>query len=199
MDTQEISGRSGARAGFTLIELMVSFSVMLVVLLGFSRLLISSQMASNTTHEATLAKEAARGMVEILQATPFQQIYERYNSDPNDGGGAPVTIFQAGQGFRVPGPRLFDANDDDQDALKPPAGQACCGQILFPELNGNLTENLNVPQFGWVDLDLNGDGDHDDAAVAPGEYRFLPVVVRVSWSGASGLGSVEFKTLIANY
>src|SRR5262245_23083974 len=159
MDTQEDAWRSGTTGGFTLVELMVSFSVMLVVLLGFSRLLVSSRMASSTTHEATLAKEAARSMVEVLQATPFEQIYATYNSDAGDGGGGPVAVFQAGQGFRVPGARLFDANDDDQDALKPPAGQACCGQILFPELNGNLTENLNVPQYGWVDLDLNGDGD----------------------------------------
>jgi hypothetical protein len=137
-------------------------------------------------------------MIEALRATPFSQIYATYNADTTDGGGVPVAVFEAGQGFRVRGAVRFDAGDDDQDALKPPAGVARCGQILFPELNGELSETVNMPQHGWTDLDLNGDGDHDDANVSD-EYKFLPVVVRVTWSGANGPGTVEFKTLISNY
>ena len=176
---------SHAARGFTLVELMVSFSVLLVVLLGFSRMLLSSRMASSTTHEATLAKEAARSMVEVLQASPLRTIYARYNSDAMDdpGGG----LVSPGAAFDVRG---LEAPLDDADGR--------VGQILFPELNGELTENLNVSQYGWTDLDLNGDGDHDDANVSL-DYQFLPVLVRVSWLGAGGPGSVEFKTLIANF
>jgi len=171
--------------GFTLVELMVSFSVLLVVLLGFSRMLLSSQMASNTTYEATLAKEAARSMVEVLQASRFSTIYASYNSDPADDPGAAGSA--PGAAFDVRG---LEAPPGDADGR--------VGQILFPELNGELTENLSVPQYGWVNLDLNGDGDHDDANVS-GDYKFLPVLVRVAWNGSGGPGSVEFKTLIANF
>jgi type II secretory pathway pseudopilin PulG len=187
MHTEPRRGTRSPRSarGFTLTELMVSFSVLMIVLLGFSRMLLSSQMASSTTHEATLAKEAARSMVEVLQASRLSAVYATYNSDPADDPGAPGSA--PGTAFDVRG-------------LEAPLGDADgrVGQILFPELNGELTENLNVPQYGWVDLDLNGDGDHDDADVSD-DYKYLPVLVRVAWNGAGGPGSVEFKTLIANF
>lgn len=198
MRTRGVSRRAPGRRAFTLIELLISFSALMVVLLGFSRMLISARMASSTTHEATQAKEAARGMLEVLQGTRFSQAYALYNANPGDDPAAPVPEFLAGAGFRVPGPQRYEANDPSHDALKPPAGLPRCGQILFPEANGVLSENVHLPQFGWVDLDLNGDGDHDDADVS-GDYKFLPVVVRVSWDGAGGPGSVEFKTVIANF
>src|SRR6185503_1855134 len=74
MHTQRKRALRTAR-GFTLIELMVSFSALLIVLLGFSRMLLSSHMASSTTHEATLAKEAARSMIEVLQGTTLADVY----------------------------------------------------------------------------------------------------------------------------
>lgn len=174
-----------ARTGFTLVELIVSFSALLIVLLGFSRMMLSSRMASSTAHEATLAKEAARAMVEILKAHPFAQIYATYNADTTDGGGTPSAGFVAGVGFPVRG-------------LEAPEGLAAPGQIVFPEQAGELCEQVNLPQLGWKNLDLNGDGDHDDANVS-GDYKFLPVIVRVSWRGSGGTGSVEFRTLIANF
>ena len=162
---------------------MVSFGVLMIVLLGFSRMLIASQMASNTTHEATLAKEAARSMLEVIQATRFSAIYATYNSDTADDPDPDAP----GAGFDVRG---LEAPPGDADGRP--------GRIVFPEQGGELSENLNLPQYGWVDLDLNGDGDSDDANVSD-EYKFLPVLVRVEWNGAGGPGSVEFRTLIANY
>ena len=193
-----VRSASSEHGGFTLVELMVSFSALLVVLLGFSRMLLSSRMASSTTHEATLAKEAARSMMEVLEATPFSEIYATYNSDAADDPAAPAAEFKAGKGFRVRGPRRYDVNDASNDALEPPAGLERCGQILFPELNGELSESVGLPQYGWTNLDLNGDGDHDDANVSA-DYKFLPVLVRVSWMSAGGPASVEFKTVISNF
>src|SRR5262245_31373585 len=92
--------------GFTIVELMVSFSALLIVLLGFSRMLLSAHIASNTTHEATLAKEAARMKIEVLQATPLSTIYASYKDSP---------------GFAVRG---LEAPLDDEDGLP--------GRILFP-------------------------------------------------------------------
>jgi type II secretory pathway pseudopilin PulG len=185
-----MSGRTSvrlerARTGFTLVELIVSFSALLIVLLGFSRMMLSSRMASSTAHEATLAKEAARGMIEILKAHRLPDTYATYNADTTDGGSAPVAGFVAGDGFPVRG-------------LEAHEGLAEPGQIIFPEQGGELSELVNLPQMGWTNLDLNGDGDHDDVNVSD-EYKFLPVAVRVSWRGAGGPGSVEFRTLIANF
>jgi type II secretory pathway pseudopilin PulG len=161
--------RPDTHAGFTLIELMVSFSALLVVLLGFSRMLISSHMASATTHEATLAKEAARSMLEVLQATPLAGVYATY--DGADGG------------FEVRG---LEAPEGDADGLP--------GRILFPEQGGTLSELAIAPQYGWP-MDMDGDGDLLTADVS-GTYRLLPVVVRVEWRGAGGNGAVEFMTVV---
>ncbi|NOT29170.1 MAG: hypothetical protein HOP15_01840 [Planctomycetes bacterium] len=174
--------RAGPRApkqGFTLIELMVSFSALMVVLLGFSRMLLSSHMASSTTHEATLAKEAARSMIELLQATPLAEIYPSRNSNTADDpvGGAP------GAGFAVRG---LEAPLGDPDGLP--------GRILFPESGGVLSELSNQPQYGWP-MDMDRDGLKNTADVSATHF-ILPLVVRVEWRGTGGPGVVEFKTVI---
>jgi hypothetical protein len=173
--------RNDTRQGFTLMELMVSFSALMVVLLGFSRMLLSSHMASSTTHEATLAKEAARGMVEVLQATPLAQIYPAFNANGGDDPGGANTA--AGPGFAVRG---LEALQDDPDGLP--------GRIVLPERNGVLSELATQPQYGWP-MDMDRDGLTDTADVS-GTYRLLPVVVRVEWRGSGGPGLVEFKTVI---
>jgi len=173
-------GRSGRRDGFTLIELLVSFSALLVVLLGFSRMLLSSHMASSTSHEATLAKEAARAMVEELQSASLAEVYARYNANAGDDPGAGTS---PGAGFAVPG---LDAPPDDADGLP--------GRILFPEQGGTLSELVVQPQYGWP-MDMDRDGSVLSADVS-GSYRLLPVVVRVEWRGVGNEGIVEFKSVL---
>lgn len=171
MHTPRARGLATTR-GFTLIELMVSFSALLVVLLGFSRMLLSSHMASSTSHEATLAKEGARAMIEVLQATPLAEIYAERRA-----GGT------LGPDFAVRG---LTALPDDADGLP--------GRILFPEQGGVLSELRVQPQYGWpVDMDRDGDVLTADVSAS---YTLLPVVVRVEWRGAGGDGLVEFKTVI---
>jgi hypothetical protein len=152
--------------------MLVSFSALLVVLLGFSRMLLSSRMAAHTTHESTLAKEAARGWIERLQATAFDQVYPTYGA----AGGA--------ADFDVPG---LEAPLDDADGLP--------GEILFPESGGVLSELCDRPQYGWP-VDMDGDGLLVSADVSA-THRLLPVVVRVAWRGAGGDGVLEFQTVIA--
>ncbi len=180
MHTPKARGLATNR-GFTLIELMVSFSALLVVLLGFSRMLLSSHMASSTSHEATLAKEAARAMVEVLQATPLAEIYATRNANPADDPG--LAGSAPGANFAVRG---LTAVPDDADGMP--------GRILFPEQGGVLSELCIDPRYGWP-MDMDRDGDQLTADVST-LYKLLPVVVRVEWRGAGGDGLVEFKTVI---
>lgn len=173
-----------AAAGFTLIELLISFSALLVVLLGFSRMLLSSHMASSTTHEATLAKEAARSMVEVLQGADLATVWASYNSSAADDPGGAGT--GPGAGFAVRG---LTAPADDPDGLP--------GRILFPERNGALSELQSQPQYGWP-MDMDGDGDTLTADVSS-TYQILPVLVRVEWRGSGCDGVVEFKTVLGGW
>src|SRR5262245_25612964 len=193
MHTQQGHGTPvpGSARGFTLIELMVSFSALLIVMLGFSRMLLSSRMASSTSQEATLAKEAARKVIEVLQATPLTEIYSAFNAntgddpDPGDPDDAVVVALRnavlldkshpvaAPPGFPVAG---LDAPTEDADGLP--------GEILFPEQGGVLSELAIKPQYGWP-MDMDRDGDVTTGNVST-TYRRLPVVVRVAWHGSGG-------------
>lgn len=168
------------RRGFALIEVVVSFTALLVVLLGFSRMLLSARMASATSHEATLAKEAARSLVEQLAALDVQAAYTRYNANAADD---PAGVTSPGDGFAVRG---LEALDEDADGLP--------GEIQFPEVGGVLSESLNLPQYGWP-IAMNGDGDTDDPDVS-GDFRVLPVIVRVEYRTAGGPGQIEFRTVL---
>lgn len=182
MGMQQRTGCAKAeRRGFTLVEMLVSFSALLVVLLGFSRMLLSSHMASSTSHEATLAKEAARSMIEQLQAAPLATVYATYNSATADDPGGPGTA--SGPGFNVNG---LDAPEGDADGLP--------GEILFPEKDGILSESATKAQYGWP-MDMDRDGALNTEDVSTG-YKLLPVVVRVEWRGSGGEGLVEFKTVL---
>lgn len=165
--------RTSQRHGFTIVELLVSFSALLIVLLGFSRMLLSSRLASATTHEATLAKEAARMQIEVMQGMAFGAIYSSF-----DGAAANFAV------------RGLEAPDGDPDGLP--------GKILFPEHNGTLSELCtSQPQYGWP-MDLDGDGLTNTADVSA-TYRVLPVVVRVEWRGQGCNGKLEFKTVIGGF
>lgn len=168
-------------AGFALIEIVVGFSALLVVLLGFSRMLLSSRMASATSHEATLAKEAARSMVEQLMSLDAASAYARFNSSVADdpGGG----VASPGPNFDVRGLSAVEGDADGRPGL-----------ILFPESGGVLSESVVLPQYGWP-VPMNGDGDKDDADVSS-DFTLLPVVVRVEYRTAGGPGVVEFKTVV---
>ena len=177
-----------ARAGFTLIELMFSFGALLVVLLGFTRMLLSSHMAASTGHEATLAKEAGRSMIEVLQAADFAQVFALYDATGQDDPGGANTA--PGAGFAVRG---LTAIEGDADGLP--------GEILFPVQAGApavLREDLVLPNLFGELADLDADGN-TDALDHSGDYRVLPVLVRVEWQSSGGNSRLEFRTVIGDF
>jgi prepilin-type N-terminal cleavage/methylation domain-containing protein len=177
------SARRRARAGFSLIEVLVALSVASIALTAMAATIASSRMATTTAREATLAKEAVRRTLETIKSQDFPLVFALYNGtgddDPGGAGTAP------GQGFAVAG---LDPREGDADGLP--------GEIVLPEgvLPGVLLENLNVPRLG-LPRDLNRDGaiDGNDHS---GDYRLLPVLVRVEWQSRGGRAKVELRTML---
>jgi prepilin-type N-terminal cleavage/methylation domain-containing protein len=159
--------------GWTLIEIVISTAILLVVLVGFSYGLVSSTSLGKATREQGTAREAARGRLEEMRATAFEEVLARYAT-----GTAP------GPDFDVLG--LAPRPDD-------PDGHV--GKIVFPLSDeGELREDLELPRLG-MPHDLTGDGEWDELDHAA-DYRILPVLVRLEWQGASGGASFEMLTLL---
>ena len=58
-----------SRRGSTLIEVLVAFTAFLIVMLAFRKVVVGSQAAPRHAHEASLAKEAGRAIIEPI-STP---------------------------------------------------------------------------------------------------------------------------------
>ena len=176
------------RRGSSIIEVMIAFVVLVVGLLSFSRMIVSSIDATEDSHESTVAKEAARGMLETLQSQDFKQAFALFNDDPTDDPGGVGTA--PGKHFAVPG---LSAVDGDADGF--------VGEISFPVREGdegNLLESVNIPELG-MPRDLNGDGNQDDLNHAL-DYLILPVQIEIVWRGPTGVDArSSFRTVLGNF
>lgn len=170
----------------TLIELTFVTSILVVGFLALSQSILASMQVTRVNRETTLASDALRGMIEQLRGEQdFKSVFRQYNTDPAD------DLW----GLPAPGPDFdvlgLQAAPDDPDGR--------VGEIVFPETVGaggvELIENLDMPELG-MPRDLDGDGDVDLTNVE-GSYRLLPVLVRLRWSGQSGVRTMELRTLLA--
>ena len=174
-------------AGLTLIEVLCALTILMLSVLGFSQAITASAKGAQTTREKTLATQAARRIIEEMEANVFAEVFWRYNALATDDPGGTGTA--QGFAFAVPGLRV---RDDDADGM--------AGEIEFPirpGFPGNLREDLvNVPL--GMPRDLNGD-DVIDSLNHAGNYRILPVLVRVRWRGVSGNCEVVLRTMLGDY
>jgi len=172
-------GPGRARAGWTLLEIMISTVILLVVLMGFSYGLVSTTSLERVTREQGQAREAAREQVELLRAIPLEDVLERYDELP---GNDPDGVVSPGPHFDVPG-------------LNPRPGAAAVGTIVLPLTEeGEVREDVERPELG-LPRDLTGEGELDDLDHA-GDYRILPVLVRLEWRGAGGDAKLEMGTVL---
>jgi len=176
----------GPRAGFTLLEIVMAMTFLVVGLLAFVEAIVISAASAEGAREQALASQQVRAIIEQMKAQPISQVFRLYNAAPGDDPGGAGTA--PGPNFGVAG---LNAARDDVD------GQV--GEILFPITPGNpsvLREDLFDPRFA-TPRDLDGDGKIDSADHS-GNYRLLPVVVRARWLGRAGVTTYTAKTLLVD-
>jgi prepilin-type N-terminal cleavage/methylation domain-containing protein len=172
------------QAGFSLLELMIVMSVLIVAFLATSQSVVTSIRLSDTNRETALATDGARAMMEVLGGVEdFAQTFALYNDNPLDDPGMAGTA--PGSAFAVEGLRPVQG---DADGL--------VGEIVFPASGVELREDLVDEELG-MPRDLNGD-DQIDALDHSGDFKLLPVLVRLRWEGLGGEQTREIRTLLAN-
>ncbi len=179
--------RRGARAGFTLLEVMVASVVLAIGVASVSAAMVSAVALNNVNRETSLAQQSARMMLETVRATQFGDAFATYNLSAFDDPGGPGTA--PGQNFAVAG---LSAQAGDADNM--------AGQIVFPTVVvgaiDQLREDVVDGDFG-MPRDLSGDGIIDGVNHA-GDYQLLPVRVRVAWRGFSGNRALELESYLVD-
>ena len=172
--------RGTGTGGFALIELVVAIAILAVAFAGISTSLASSMSLRRSNQETARAVRAALGVAEVLRDETFDEVFARFNADPDDD---PDGIGTApGQNFAVPG---LAAQDGDADGF--------VGRIVFPGDGLTLREDVASRDHG-MPRDLNGDGDALDAVEA--DYQVLPLTIVVAWQGSRGQSSIQLPTIL---
>ena len=172
----------------TLLEIAVGIAVLVTGILGFMQTMVVLERGQGRTREVGRATQAARQMLERIQAEAFAEAFRNFNGDPADDPAGPGT--GPGKNFAVAG---LSARLDDPDGL--------AGEVVFPTpagLPGSLMENVVDSKLG-MPRDLNGDAAISTTANYASTYTILPVRVRVQWVGPSGPGEVELRTMVGNF
>ena len=171
------------RAGFTLVELMISVVILTLCCGMLATTLSATGMHRSTNHEQGLAVEAARGVIEDMHNWKFGGVYTLYNADPNDDPDGPGT--GPGKHFAVEG---LSPADDDPDGF--------VGEVILPVNSGPLLESA-VNQALGMPRDLNGDMTIDELDHTL-DHIVLPVKVVLRWKGAAGVRTFEVDTMLAD-
>lgn len=172
---------SVVEAGFSIVEVLLVLTILTVGIGMFAGTLGSIMGLGPSLRESARATEAARSLIESLRGQNFNELWALYNADPADDPAGAGT--GPGQAFDVVG-------------LSPVPGDADgrVGIVVFPESGGELREDVADDRLG-LPRDLNNDGAVD-ALDHAGDYRVLPLVVRVEWRGKGPARRIELYTTL---
>ncbi len=153
-------------AGVTLIEAVVSLTILAVALLTLWGSMISGVHTIAAAEERSEALSIAQGKLEELKSRSMDLLIATYGPKGSEGDTFPATGI-----------------DDDADRA--------LGRIVFYT---DETDSQNGSGLGFP-MDLNGDGDAKDKDVAAG-FTLLPVRIRVTWEGVLGSQFVDVTSIL---
>lgn len=215
-------GACSGRSGFGLAEVAVVLAILVVAASLFSRMLVATTGVREVNRENGLAAEAARVALERMRNVPFEEVFARYNPDPDDDPEGPGTA--PGNRFAVPDLEALPTAPDglQGEIVLPTYPPGTPPQIpqepggLFDLLEGFLGggeaggEESGAGAAGWelredyqdealgMPRDLSGD-NLVDAVDHGSDYLLLPVLVRIEWQARHGPSSHEVYTILTDF
>jgi prepilin-type N-terminal cleavage/methylation domain-containing protein len=180
-----MTARRIGRQGFTMLEITVSIMILTVAAYILSSTIGASLAHTVSKREQATAVEAATSVLESMRATSFLDLFESYNTSPDDDPLGPGTA--PGATFAVAG---LDPIVGAGGVARP------VGRVFLPEADGELREDTVHHALG-MPRDLNGD-IVVDAVDHSTDYLVLPVIVRIEWRGRLGPRHFELSTMLCD-
>ncbi len=175
--------RNGNGAGFTLVELSLAMTVLVVALVSISAATLRAHSLRRQNRETTLAYGAIRSAAERVHSFSYITVED-----------SPETWVQDMLATYGPGGTV--GNTFDVEGLNPVGAGGTVGTITFIT-DETLTDAAINAEFG-MPRDLNGDLDAADNDVT-GDARILPVILNVSYRGGSGVVNLTHSFLAVGF
>jgi type II secretory pathway pseudopilin PulG len=178
------SGGRRARRGFTMVELAIAMSMLMIGLVSAASATMRMQHLRKQNRERVVAQNALRSMGERIHAQAYRDSLDHPDT------WAQNVLDAFGPGGTLKG--VFDV-----EFLSPPSeDQEFPGtiQVIVDETTTDtaLGMDLGMPR------DLNGDGDAADLDVSA-DACILPVVLRIEWKGQQGLQEISHGFFVMGY
>ncbi|MDA1195996.1 MAG: hypothetical protein O2894_12540 [Planctomycetota bacterium] len=196
-----------AEQGFGLVEVALALLVIAIATMGSVSWTLSGMRLDAATREEADATDALREVLEELQATPFEEVFARFNTLPEDDPEGPGTAVGGRVVLGLTGDVKALVGVPRSDGLtggsvgEPPRravqrAVALSVDIAFPtDGSGRLVESAMGADWGDGAIDIDGDGEITDEATISG-YVLLPVRVRITWDGGGGTRTLEHVRLL---
>jgi prepilin-type N-terminal cleavage/methylation domain-containing protein len=174
--------RVGARKGFTLLEVMLAMSVLVVAMVAICATTLRVHALRRENRDRSVAENAVRMIAERVQS-----VSRLARSDP--AGWAQDVVAALNPGGQI-------GNKFQVAELTPLDGAPTVGSISVITNESTSDATLGV-ELG-MPRDLDGDGIVGNPDVTH-TARLLPVIVRASWKGVSGKQEVVHPFYVLGY
>ena len=167
----------GLETGFSLVEVTLGLTLLMIGLLGFVGAIVSTQIMVRVTKETNIANAAIISTIEEFRdacATDFVGAINSYlDEDTEDVGGVLTPDRLAGLG----------------------EGPIMSSVIVLDE--NQLTPAFDLDGDGVIGAVLIEDGTASSGIVTPANANAAVLRIRVSWTGVRGPMEVEYTTIVA--
>lgn len=174
--------RRSSTAGFTLIEVLVTASVLLIGLLAMTSTSVVVNSLRKSASDQQTAQGALQAIVEDLHATA-----RAADNDPLNWTNEILDVYGAGgtpgNSFAVPGLEAWAG-----------AANVATVQVVTDE----TTTDAALGAAAGMPRDLNGDGAVNSVDVRS-TASLLPVIVRLQWTGSAGQQQLSQVVYLLRY